>query len=237
MKYSFIIPVFNEEKYIEACIQSIKKQAERDFEIIVVDNGCRDKTIKIAKKLGAIVVKENKSGISFARNRGAKEAKGDIYCFVDVDGLLSNNWLAEVKKTLVNLKVSAVSGLNIFKSKSFLKILLYNIYTVIVYGIVVFLSLIFSKTCLVGNNLAIKKELFWKLGGFEPVIGEDYWLSKKFWKLKDRKVKINLQAIIWYSARGFEAKGFLKTVLFWIKQTTKKTTQAGYNYRGFIRRN
>lgn len=237
MKFSFIIPVFNEERYIKACIRSIKKQAAEDFEIIVVDNGCRDKTIKIAEKLGVRTIKENKSGISFARNCGALASKGDIYCFIDADGLLSKNWLSEVTKSLSDSRIKAVSGLNIFTAKSFLKKLLYNIYTVIVYGIVVLLSLIFSKTCLVGNNLAIKKELFWKLGGFEPVIGEDYWLSKKFWKLKDKKAKINPQAIIWYSARGFEAKGFLKTIYFWIKQTTKKTTQAGYNYRSFSHRN
>lgn len=234
MKYSFIIPVFNEERYVEDCIVSIKKQVSEDFEIIVVDNGCKDKTVKIAKKLGVRVVKEKKSGISFARNRGAKEARGDIYCFVDVDGRLGKNWLGEAKKSLLDPKISAVSGLNIFTSKNPLKVFLYNIYTFLAYSIAIFYSLIYKKTFLVGNNLAIRKDLFWKLGGFEPVIGEDYWFSKKFWGIKNKKAKINLQAIIWYSSRGFESQGFFKTVYYWVKNTLKLTSQHGYNFKSKV---
>src|SRR4030043_1595511 len=87
-KFSFIIPAFNEEKLIGECVESIKNQTEKADEIIVVDNNSLDLTSKIAKRLGCRVVKEEKQGISEARNRGAYLASGDVLCFVDADGVV-----------------------------------------------------------------------------------------------------------------------------------------------------
>jgi len=101
MKYSFIIPAYNEEDYISNCIKSIKNQTPKDFEIIVVDNGCTDKTSDIAKKLGSRVVKETKRSLSLARNKGAQVSRGDFLCFVDADGILSKNWLLEAEKNSI----------------------------------------------------------------------------------------------------------------------------------------
>ena len=118
MKFSFIIPVLNEEKYIAKCIYSIKKQFGEDFEIIVVDNGSKDKTVEIVNKMGVSLVYERKKGISNARNTGAKKAKGELLCFMDADGILSNNWLVEVRKTINKSNVLNLVGLNIFTNKN-----------------------------------------------------------------------------------------------------------------------
>lgn len=230
MKFSFIIPVLNEEEYIEPCIRSILNQTCTPYEIIVVDNGCQDKTIEIAKKLGCQVVRENKKGISYARNKGAGKAKGDIYCFVDADGILRESWLSEAKKVLSNKRVDAVSGLNIFASKKPIKLIWYNSYTLIVYSIIFFLNLIFEKSFLAGNNLAIQGKTFWKLGGFEPVIGEDYWFSRKFSEFNYKSV-LNLRMVIYYSSRRFISKGYLKTVIFWIVNTLRKIPQTNYSLK------
>ncbi len=91
LTFSFIIPALNEEDLIAECINSIKRQKKVVGEIIMVDNGSKDKTAEIAKKLGCKVVKEEKRGVSHARNKGAKLAKGDILCFIDADGVLSKD--------------------------------------------------------------------------------------------------------------------------------------------------
>jgi len=121
LTFSFIIPALNEEDLIADCIKSIKRQKKVVDEIIVVDNGSKDKTAEIAGKLGCKVVKEEKRGISYARNKGAKLAKGDILCFIDADGVLSKDWLKEARKVLSNKKVQAVDGLFIFSHQNILK--------------------------------------------------------------------------------------------------------------------
>ncbi len=90
MKYSIIIPVYNGEKYIERCLNSILSQNYANFEIIIVNDGSTDNTAKIIKKISTndnrIRVFNNKnSGVSHSRNFGLKKASGDYIHFVDAD--------------------------------------------------------------------------------------------------------------------------------------------------------
>ena len=66
---SVVIPAFNEEKYLPACLEALKKQTFKNYELIVVDNNSTDKTAQIAKKFGARVVKEKKQGRNMACGR------------------------------------------------------------------------------------------------------------------------------------------------------------------------
>ena len=87
---SIIIPVYNTEKYITRCLQSILAQTYQDFEIIIVDDGSSDNSINICKEYAMksskirIIQIEN-SGLSVARNIGIKNAKGNYICFIDSD--------------------------------------------------------------------------------------------------------------------------------------------------------
>ncbi|MCX7955942.1 MAG: glycosyltransferase family 2 protein, partial [Patescibacteria group bacterium] len=82
MTISIIIPAYNEEKYIENALKSLVNQTEKPDEVIVVDNNCTDKTIKIAKKyqkkLPLKIIHETKQGIAYSRNTGFNKAKGEI---------------------------------------------------------------------------------------------------------------------------------------------------------------
>lgn len=85
---SFILPCLNEEKGIGICIDKIKKvirELNLEAEIIVVDNGCTDKSIFIAKTKGAKVVYEPKRGYGAACLKGFSEAKGDFILMGDAD--------------------------------------------------------------------------------------------------------------------------------------------------------
>jgi len=232
MKFSFIIPAYNEEKIIGKCINSIKSQTRKPDEIIVVDNLCTDNTAKIARKLGCRVVKESKKGISNARNKGAKASCGDILCFVDADGIVVRNWLEECEKSfLKGSKINAVVGMNIFSHKNSEKHAIYNIYTALAYSGLFLYKILTDKLFLAGNNFAIKKEVFAKVGGFESVMGEDYWLSKKFWKLSNHKGVFNPKMKIHYSSRGFDSAGYLQTLTFWVLGSIMKTDQKSYTYK------
>ncbi len=231
MRFSFIIPALNEEGLIADCINSIKPQIGRQDEIIVVDNGSKDRTAEIAKKLGCKVVKEEKRGISHARNKGARVAKGDILCFVDADGILSRNWLKEAQRAFSDQKLQAADGLIIFSHQKILKRFWYNIYTLIVYTGIILSKIFLSKHFFTGNNMAIKKEIFEKLGGFEAVVDEQVWLSRKFWKLSNNKALFNPKMVIYYSSRGFDSLGYLRTIIYWAKAALARVSQDGYHYK------
>lgn len=234
MKFSFIIPVLNEEVYIKTTIESIKKQTEAAYEIIVVDNGSTDKTAEIARSLGCKVVKETKRGISHARNKGAKVARGDILCFVDADGVLSEDWVRHAKSVLLNKGVTAVDGLIIFSHHNVLKKALYNTWTLVAYTGLILSKVLLSRHFLTGNNMAIRRTVFKKLGGFEPVVSEQVRLSRKFWKLPGGKAVFSPKMLIYQSSRRFEAKGYIRTVFFWIKAALRQVPQEQYVYKRTI---
>lgn len=95
---SIIIPAHNEEKYIESTLKSIKNQPFKDYEIIVVCNGCIDFTYKIAKKYTNKVFNIKEANVSKARNYGASKAKYNKLIFLDADIQLTKNTLPIISK-------------------------------------------------------------------------------------------------------------------------------------------
>lgn len=99
MKVSVIIPVYNEEKNIKNCLDSLMNQVEKPDEIIVVDNNCTDRTMEVVKKYKEVkIIKEKKQGITPARNSGFNTASGDILAKCDADSILPSNWTKTLKE-------------------------------------------------------------------------------------------------------------------------------------------
>ncbi len=100
-KISVIVPVYNVEKYLSRCIDSILSQTFTDFELLLVDDGSTDKSGEIcdeyAKTDARIKVfhTENR-GVSAARNLGIKEASADWICFVDSDDWVEKKFLSDL---------------------------------------------------------------------------------------------------------------------------------------------
>jgi glycosyltransferase involved in cell wall biosynthesis len=201
IKISVIIPAFNEEKFLGNCLLSLKEQDFKDFEIIVVDNNSTDKTREIAKKFGVILVLEKNQGVAFARNKGAKIAKGEILVFTDADTILPKNWLSRIKEEFERDKeLIAFGGSCQFysgpisarlASKFLLKPFL-------------FLDKFFSGGFnLMGCNMAIKKEAFFEVGGFNEnlKLNEDVEISYRLRKMG--KVKFDPNFKVKTSGRRF----------------------------------
>ena len=105
IKYSFIVPVYNTEKYLKKCLDSLVNQTYKDFEIIVVNDGSTDKSSSIISKYqkkykNIIVINKENEGLSMARNRGVQKSSGKYIIFVDSDDYVSNNLLEEVDKKI-----------------------------------------------------------------------------------------------------------------------------------------
>ena len=96
---SVIVAAYNVEKYLLRCLECIACQTFRDFELIVIDDGSKDETYKIAENylknsgLRYSLIKKENGGQSSSRNLGLKEAKGDYVVFIDSDDVVSADFL------------------------------------------------------------------------------------------------------------------------------------------------
>ena len=93
MKYSVIIPTYNEEKEIARAIASAAPA-----EVIVVDAGSRDKTVSIAKKYKAKVIQTKKKSKAYQLNQGSQQAKGDVLLFLHADCRLPKHWQKHISR-------------------------------------------------------------------------------------------------------------------------------------------
>jgi len=113
---SVIIPAYEEQAYLGPCLESLKNRYFDDFELIVVDNNSSDETVRIARDYTDIVLSCPNQGISSARNFGAAHTTGDILCFIDADGIVSEGWGKNVLSTVSGQgDIDAVSGCNVFR--------------------------------------------------------------------------------------------------------------------------
>ena len=98
---SIIIPVYNNEKYIEKCIHSVLNQTFGELEIIAVNDGSTDESGKILKNLERedvriILLEQNNQGVAAARNLGVKKSTGKYITFVDGDDYLKNDYIEKM---------------------------------------------------------------------------------------------------------------------------------------------
>lgn len=106
-KVSIIVPVYNVERYLNKCIDSILSQTFKDFELILVDDGSTDSSSQICdeylKKDNRIkVIHKNNGGLSSARNIGLDMAKGEYISFIDSDDYVSNKYIEILYTDILN---------------------------------------------------------------------------------------------------------------------------------------
>jgi len=112
MKVTLIVTVLNEEKSIDAFLESVANQTRKPDEFIVVDGGSVDWTVdKLYKsKVEAIVIIQKDASRSEGRNFGIERAKNEIIAVTDAGCILDKNWLLEITKPFEDENVNAVSG-------------------------------------------------------------------------------------------------------------------------------
>lgn len=153
---SVVIPAFNEEKYLPACLESISKQTFKDFELIVIDNNSTDDTANIAQKYGARVVRETVQGIIPSRERGFREAKAEIIARTDADTAVPSNWLKTIHQVFQKEPdLVGVSGIYITHN------IIVRIWSFILINILA--KLIMGHILLIGPTTAIRKSSWEKI--------------------------------------------------------------------------
>ena len=116
-----IVPVYNNEDYIENCIKSIQAQTFNDFRLVIIDDGSTDKTGKICDSLSSEderieVIHQKNGGISVARNAGIASLISPYFCFVDSDDMIHTDYLSSMYQLMQERKADLViCSFHIFK--------------------------------------------------------------------------------------------------------------------------
>lgn len=181
---SIIIPVYNSEKYITECIESIIKQKNEKIEVLLIDDGSTDSSSKICdwysendKRIN-VIHKEN-DGVSSARNKGLSIAKGKYIMFVDSDDILDDDW-SKIFNLISNDDVYYFTKTIEKKSSKndMLKYIVgYNILNLCFSGP---FSKIFKKSFLVENKITFNEKL---INGEDMLFNINVILKSKFFSI------------------------------------------------------
>lgn len=130
MRFSVIVPVYNVEKYLQKCVDSILRQSYKDYELILVDDGSQDKSGEICDYYANMntditisCIHKNNGGLSDARNVGISHASGEYLLFVDSDDWIDVNALLNINSVIKGQNVDVVVSrfVEAFEDKSVIK--------------------------------------------------------------------------------------------------------------------
>lgn len=188
MKISIIIPSYNQEQYLKDSIESCLNQTIKPHEIIVVNDGSTDESLKVAKKYPVKVVNQVNKGLSSARNTGVMNATGDWILPLDADDILLPNALQVIEKNLREIDTDVLGlSFNTFGVSDSVVVLMENPKVED-----------FKTGNRIGYCSVIKKSTLLEVGGYNPKMtwgAEDYDLW--FDLLKRGKVIKTIQDIVW----------------------------------------
>ena len=176
VKFSVVIPTYNEAKYIRKTLAALDEQSLKDFELIVKDGQSKDETVSIVKNFTRKVFCKRDSSAADARNQGASYARGEILVFMDADTLLPPHSLARFSELLKDERIVGASCRKVPQSNSILDRILYEF---------VNLSTWFSSITLLGgahgNLMLIRRNAFERVGGFNPniIVAEEQELIRR----------------------------------------------------------
>ena len=209
MSISIIVPVYNEEKYLANTLKRIDDQKFRDYELIVVCNGCTDKSFNIAKEYADKIFNLKEKNVSKAKNFGADNAKHSKLVFLDADVLINDGVLEYVNDELEKGKFFGTA-----KGKG--KGIRNNFY-------LVFKNLMNKYRPWSQGFVFCDKKSFFEVDGFNEDLkhGE---LRDFFGKAKGRYKRIN--AYVEPSDRRIRDWGLLKASSYWLFRKNKEEYEA-----------
>lgn len=159
MRLSLVIPVFNEERNIVDCLETVANQTVMPDEVIVVDNNCSDQTVLLAKKYPWVkVITENKQGRGHARSAGFNSATSEIIGRIDADSRLAPDWVERVKARFeTDRELMGITGIGLTSFIPGIQLLRTTLFT---RGYFWYVHAGFRCITMWGANMAIKKSIW-----------------------------------------------------------------------------
>lgn len=209
---SVVVPTWNEEKNIAACLRAIRGQEslQSDPELIVVDGGSTDKTVEIARQYADRVVMQTSPKVGGARNDGVRAARGDVIATTDADCVPKPKWLHAISDSLYQDSevVAATGDLHpiIPEEMGYLKRSTYKELFRIANSARknVLPNVGFYHLC--GANTAFRKDAFVRVGGYSDLpYSDDIELAKRI--SKEGRIVFDSEVAVDYSIRRIEDMG------------------------------
>ncbi|MDB5190302.1 MAG: hypothetical protein JWN49_628 [Parcubacteria group bacterium] len=206
---SLVIPAYNEEAYLGACLEAVQKHAQGKFkEILVVDNNSTDRTAEIAKSFpGVNVVFEEKKGLVQARQCGFENAHGTVIAYIDADTRLPKGWVEQIEEQFTrDPNLACLSGPYQYYDIS----PLHQCVVTFWYWCArpTYRALGYMAT---GGNIALRRSVIEKMNGFDTSIafyGEDTDIARRAHTFG--RVMFTSKFTMPTSARRFKKEGLLK---------------------------
>jgi len=229
MKISFVIPAYNEEKYIGQCLDSVLSEIETsqaEAEVIVVNNASTDRTREIVSSYPDVrIIDEMQKGLVKARQAGFSASSGELIANVDADVILAPGWIEKALKQFTgNKKLVALSGPYIYYDLSLWTNCLVWAYYSVGYLIHSYNQYVLGKGAMIqGGNFVLRRQALEIIGGFDVRIdfyGEDTDIAKRI--QKTGQVKFSFIFPMRTSARRFSQEGLIPTAFkyvinhFWV---------------------
>ncbi|MGQ9477709.1 MAG: glycosyltransferase family 2 protein [Candidatus Bipolaricaulia bacterium] len=207
-RVSVVIPARNEEQEIELCLESLRGQRFRDFEVIVVDNGSTDATQAIARRYGCRVITEARLGVSFARQSGFEAARGEFIASTDADTVIPPDWLELIVRSFDENpdQVGIYGKIRLRERRGFGQWLAEFLF-------ISFLRLnhLLGRPHFCGPNFAVRRAAFERAGGFKEgnhfyQAAEDLQLSLKL--EKEGYIQFHRGLVVYTSPRKLRGGSF-----------------------------
>ena len=208
---SVIVPTYNEERYVEDTLVSVRNQKTRiPYELIVSDCHSTDETRDICEMYADKVVLSDSRTTGSARNTGAKHAGGRYFIFVDADTILPENYLEEAYGIFERDEyVGFCAGFRFRDEK-----LEYTLCGQLTNFYFWQLSRL-RRTVLLGFNVCVPRNIFYKVGGFEDRIFEDAHFSEALSNIGKTRYFTHFHVLT--SARRLESMGILGTLKYYLR--------------------
>lgn len=213
MLLSFVVPAYNEERYLPDCLRSILNEVagRQDVEIIVVDNASTDRTGEVAASFpGVRVVREPRKGLPHARQAGFLASKGRLIANVDADSRLPAGWITEVLSNFhADPDLVSLSGPLVYYDLSARERLLVRVFystAWVTYAVNRYVLRVGSMVQ--GGNFVVRRDALERIGGFNLAItfyGEDTDLARRLPEIG--RVLFTFDLKMFSSARRLKKEG------------------------------
>jgi len=216
MRLSFVVPAYNEETYLPACLESILAQTGGmgdAVEIIVVNNASSDRTREVALSFpGVRVVDEPRKGLTFARQAGFAASTGDLIANVDSDSRLTPGWVTRVLKAFAGEpKLVSLSGPFVYYDLTPTQRVSVQVFYAVAFMVYALNRYVLRAGSMVqGGNFVLRREALEEIGGFNTAIsfyGEDTDIARRM--LRVGQVKFTFDLKMFSSARRLKQEGML----------------------------
>ena len=207
MKYSIIVPVFNRPDEVDELLESLLSQEEKDFEVIIVEDGskvpCKKVCDKYADRLDLHYYYKDNSGPGQSRNYGAERAKGDYLLILDSDVVLPKGYIHAVSEELNREPADAFGGPDC-AHESFTdtqKAISYSMTSFFTTGGIRGGKKKLDKFYPRSFNMGIRRDVYQELGGFSKMrFGEDIDFSIRIFKA-GKRCRLFPEAWVWHKRR------------------------------------